>query len=56
MAPVAAPAIAPIPVPFSRVVSGCPEHPTSTSAIRAAISIAVPLFATGFIWRFSLAR
>jgi hypothetical protein len=43
IAPVAPPASAPIPVPFSRVLNGCPEHPVTANSITIATATATDL-------------
>jgi hypothetical protein len=43
IAPVAPPASAPMPVPFSRVLNGCPEHPLTASSITNANATVINL-------------
>src|SRR5205823_1024261 len=56
IAPVAAPNPPPARVPFSRVVSGSPAHPTADRAIAAARTIAAALLAINFILILPLRR
>src|ERR1700677_2698087 len=52
IAPVPAPTSAPMPVPFSRVLSGSPEHPASATSIAQATTPATNFLLNEYIYDF----